>query len=248
MSVPLLQIAKDAMLELARIQVNQTPGPAQQEFLLNLANRILNDWNAERAAVYADQFLTFTIPVGPDSFTIGPTGDFVVGQRPETIDGANIILTNATPHVRSPLAIRDSQWWLGETVPTITSQLPTDLYYNAEWPNGRIFLWPVPTVAYQLEIWTRAVLTYFASMADTFNFPPGYQSALTLTLAEQSASGFGVEASAKTISLAMKARARVWANNDATPSLVTNDFGIEGPRTGGVRSDFNWQTGQVTWR
>ena len=39
-----------------------------------------------------------------------------------------------------------------ERVPTLTGTIPTDLYYEPDWPNGSCFLWPVPTIAWEQAV------------------------------------------------------------------------------------------------
>src|SRR5438445_8386155 len=60
--------------------------------------------------------------------------------RPVYIDDANIVLNNVNPVVRTPIRIRDKDWWMANSVRTVPSSVPTDLYYDDSFPNGRINL------------------------------------------------------------------------------------------------------------
>lgn len=234
------QIVVDAMLEIGAIAAGEALSADDGAYALSKFNRLIDNWNAERAAVYNVSFATYTLTPSLSPHTIGPTGTFVVDQRPVSVEGANIILNNVSPTVKSPLHLRDDQWWLNQRVPGISTTLPTDLYYSPDWPNGSLWLWPIPTVAYGLELETRVLLANVV-LTDTVSLPPGYRDALTLTLAEDLATPYGRALPPALPALAMRARARIFANNDIPPRLVTWDSGM--PQSN-LRPDFNYRTGQ----
>jgi hypothetical protein len=122
----------------------------------------------------------------------------------------------------------------------VTSATPSDLFYSADWPLGGIYLWPVPTTAYTLELEIETLLAAVA-LTDTFSLPQGYQRALRLTLAEHLAPPFGQAISPMTAMHAMDARASIFGNNDTIPTLVTRDAGMPGGGGGG----FNFRSGFV---
>lgn len=239
-------ICTDAAQEIGVLQGGETLGASDGAVWLGLIKRLLNAWNADRRAVYATAFPEFTlIPNQPLGYTtIGPTGDFVVDQRPVSLDGANLILTPSTPTVNTPIKVRDNQWWLKQTTPTLTSTYPTDVYYQPDWPNGKLYFWPVPTFAYDVQLMIRVLLNDAVTLASTFSLPPGYQNAITLTLAEMGQRPFGRPPDPSLTRDASLARAQIFDNNDVTPHLITKDAGMT-PGKGGNRADFNYLTGQV---
>jgi hypothetical protein len=132
--------------------------------------------------------------------------------------------------------MRGSQWWASLTVPELTISIPSDLHYEPDWPNGSIYLYPVPDTAYGLELMTRVVLADL-DLDDDVSLPPGYRDAVTLTLGEMIAPTYP-PAQADSFA-ASKARARIFANNDETPRLATRDSGM--PSAGGSgRSRRGW--------
>jgi hypothetical protein len=104
---------------------------------------------------------------------------------------------------------------------------PSDFWYSADWPLGKLYLYPVPDTDYGLQLWTRVVLAEL-DLDDTLSLPPGYRDAITLTLGEMLAPTYP-PAVAQPVEAA-KARARIFANNDPSPALATADSGI--PRGG----------------
>jgi len=205
--------------------------------------RVLDDLNAERAGVYANRFQTYTLTPALQPHTIGVTGNSptwtVTTARPVSIDGANLVLTDVTPNVYRPLNLRSAEWWRGLPIPTLSTSIPTDLYYNPEWPNGQLYFWPVPDTAWGMQLWMRIVLAD-VGLDDTFTMPQGYRSAITLTLGEYLAPTY--PSAIPQAEAAAKARARIFANNDETPALTTQDSGMPRQSTKN-RTTFNYRTG-----
>jgi len=237
-------IVRDALIEIGVLNAVDPMGAEDAAFGLSKLNRILDNWNAQRSAVYASDFATFTLTPLLAPHTIGPAASSptltVTGNRPVTIEAANIILTTSTPTVRTPLVLRDAQWWANQRVRDVPTTLPTDLFYIPNWPLGELYFWPVPTIAYGLELNYRTVLAQLA-LTDSFNLPPGYQDAITLTLAEDLSGPFRAAVSGQLAQKAAHARAVVFANNDDSPRLVTLDSGMQSGRS--VRPYFNYLTG-----
>ncbi len=208
---------------------------------LSKLTRLLDNWNAERAGVYANTLTTYTLVPNLNPHTIGPSGaTFTVTQRPVSVEAANLVLTNVTPAVHLPLEIiRDSTVWAALTVPAVATAIPSYLYYNADWPNGSLFLYTVPTVAYGLELLVRTTLAAL-TLTSTLSLPPGYRDAITLTLGEMIAAA-NPTAVPNPVAAA-QARARIFANNDELPTLTTNDAGIPSQRGPSGRW-FDWRSG-----
>lgn len=233
----------DALQELGIPGMGQTAASDDQQFALRKLNRLLDNWNADRRAVYASQFTQFTLVPGLLPHTLGPSSaTWTVSQRPVSIDGANLIL-NTTNSPQVPITMREAEWYQGLSVPTLQTSIPTDLYYEPDWPNGSLFFYPVPTVGYAVQLQTRLVLAQLG-LFDTFSLPPGYRDALALTLAEDCASAFGRPADQGLVIKAMQARARIFANNDVTPRLRTWDAGMPGGRRPGSAGNYlnGWQS------
>jgi hypothetical protein len=199
---------------------------------LRVANSIIDQWNAERLRVYADMFVTNTLTPSLQTHTIGPSGTWTQTSRPVSIEGASVLL-GGTDNPKTPIVIRDAQWWNDQTVPSVTAAFPTDLYYQPDWPNGSIVFWPIPTTAYQVELWVRMLLSAVTNPTADFSLPPGYQRAIELTLAEALAPGQGQTFSEEQKTAARDAREIAFGNNVVIPNLRTLDAGMPGSRGGG---------------
>lgn len=213
---------------------------------LLLFNELLDALNADSRAVYNRGFTTFTLTPNLQPHTIGlvanaPTFNVTIG-RPKNVLSANIILPS---NIRSPLDVVDDERWnairagaaAGQAV-TITSSIPRILRYDNGWPNGSLYLWPVPSIAYGIELLTETLLASVTD-ADTLDLPFGYPQALRLTLAELCANTWGQPLPQNLERRARDARAVIWGSNDTIPNLVTRDGGMPGGRGGA----YDYRTG-----
>jgi hypothetical protein len=233
--VTILELVSDALMEIGVLSAVDAPTGEDATLALLRLNKLFDNLNAERRMVYADTFSTFTLTPSLNPHTIGASGGtWTVTSRPESIESANLIISD----IRHPLAIRDAQWWSGISVPEHESDIPTELYYEKAWPLGQVWLYPVPSAAYEIEFVTRVVLASVA-LADDFTMPPGYQDAVTLTLAEDLVAPFRVPMPQNLPMKAVKARGRVWTANAVIPRLRTADDGL-----GGGRSTWDYRTGR----
>ena len=240
-------IATEAAQEIGVIASGETLSAADASVVLGKIKRLLNNWNADRRAVYATSFDTFTLVPNLSPHTIGPTGaTWTMTIRPVSIDGANLVLSNGGTPTNLQIKIRDNQWWLAQTVPTISTTVPTDCYYQPDWPNGKLYFWPVPTAAYDVQLMTRVLLNDVPDLDTTFTLPPGYHDAIVLTTAEDSVSvllGPQTPIPPVVMMTAREASSRIFDNNDQDPRLKTKDSGMQS--SSGRRGDFNFWSGQV---
>jgi len=227
-------IVVDALRELRVLNAVDPPTGEDAELGLFRLNKLLDNLNAEHRSIYASTVTSYTLTPSLNPHTIGDGGSFDTnGQRPESLEAANLVIDG----VRHPITLQDEQWRMGLSTPA-TEGIPTDLYYEKAWPLGKVWLFPVPSTANSLELLTRVVLASLA-LADDFTLPPGYQDALTLTLAEDLSVPMGVQLPPSLARLAQKARSRVWTANSNIPRLRTADFGL-----GGGQSTWDYRTGR----
>ncbi len=243
-SVQASAIITAALKELNAIQAGG-PVPGQQMVDgLELLNNILDDWNADRAKIYADAFLPFTIIPNHQPHTIGPAADWVTTQRPVSIEGIQVILTGGTPPYVY-LKPRDAAWWQAQVAPTVTAAYPTDFYFDATWTAGvgQIYLWPVPTTAYAVQLWCRIVLAQLA-VGTTISLPPGYNYALRMLLAKRWAPSLRKPWTPAQEQLCTRAIEVFEANNTDVPKISTRDAGMPSSRGGDLPS-FMWPYGGI---
>lgn len=241
-----LDVVAQAMQEINSLAQGEVPSNDDASYCLKKLNRMLDEWAAENRYVYSKVFTAYPLTPNLQPHTIGPSGaTFTVSQRPVRIENANIILNSTNPTTRIPLNLRDDDWWSKVRVPGVTSTTPTDLYYSPDWPNGSIYLWPVPTAAYEVEIETWTLLSQLPALTTVVNLPPGYLNAIVCSLAERICSAFGAQPAATLVMEAKNARVAIQGNNAQSPRAMTLDAGMpdKGSRKGGGGGGFNWITG-----
>jgi hypothetical protein len=241
--ITIVELLTDAAIEIGAIAAGETLEADDYALLLRKFNRMMGQWNLREVLKYTVRIDRYTLtPVNQASYSIGRgTGAVFVADRPVRIVRANLVLTNAAPEVRVPLAILDDDDWAAIAVTAITSSIPRALYPDGAYPNENLFLWPEPSVAYDLELFTWQALERFANPSDVVSAPPGYLEAMTLTLAEKICSAFGKTRSEELRDDAAKARAAVVSINSQLPRPVIDSPRLAG-RDGG---QFNFRTGQV---
>jgi hypothetical protein len=236
-----------ALAEIRVKRAGEDLDPHQAALALLVLNELLDAWNITPRAIFSTTISTFTLTPSLQPHTIGVTSASntptfgVTVARPSRIqkDGANLILDN---DIHIPVNVRDHDWWMNVRARSVTSDIPTDLYYDPSWPNGSIYLWPVPTSTYDLELAFDTLLSSVADGAADLDLPQGYQQAVRLTLAELLAPMFGQTASASTMKAARAARLAIFGANTTSPDLITRDAGQPGRGGGG----FNFLTGNVS--
>lgn len=254
-----LQVCTNALYEIGAVSPGEPPDAGDIAFVLSKFNQLLDSWNARSQYIFVLDLLSqspaavpFLLVPGLSPHTIGPANfpnntpapTFVVpSERPVRVKNVNVILNNVSPVVRFPLEKRDKDWWATNRVQTIQTALPTDFYYRPDWPLGSLFFWPVPNYAYGAEIEVETILQGAALLTTVFEFPPGYELAITLTLALLLCPAFEKPPNPILSAAALQARQAIAGLNAEPPRISLDDFG--GPSTGRPRPSFNYHSGLV---
>jgi hypothetical protein len=230
----------DSLVEINAYGPGETPQDRDFEVGKSQLNYMLDEWAARKVYAYNQNFNLYTLTANLQPHTIGPTGVFVVDQRPVRIENAAIVLNASTSPVDVPLNIRDDDWWAGQSVKEITSTVPTDLYYSPAWPNGQLYLWPIPSSANGLRLETWQLISQVSNVSASLSLPPGYKLAMMASLAEMLCGPFERPFPTGLQMKAMNARKAIQGNNDQSKRISTYDVGMPG---GLRRGDFNYKTG-----
>lgn len=246
-----LDLITDAMIEIGMIAPGDIVDAESGQWAFRQLNNLLDVWAARKAYVYSTNFTQYTLIPNHSPHTIGPTGDFVVAQRPVRIESCAVRLNFSGSFVDSPrLNIRDADWWAANSVKEITSSICTDLYYDASWDNGNLYFWPIPNVALPVLLETWQAIAQLDAITDPIGgpggadtLPQGYRAAIIFTLAQMLCPGAQKEASPELIAKVREANKAVFGNNNPPPRIATQDAGM--PKKGaGKKANFNWVSGQ----
>lgn len=221
------ELIQSALDEIQAVGIGQTMDIADANLGLRYLNRMLDSWSLRQLFVYKQEITRYNItPVNQTSYTIGPTGNFVA-ERPTKITGAFIVVVGGTaPLPRYKLEIIETAAdWAELSATQYAAEIPSKLYYDKAYPDGRLWLWGYPATANDLELVTWDQLSAFNDLADSVSLPPGYEEAIMYSLAEKLCGPFEKEVPAELARQARRARALI-AQFNSKPPRLSADSGI----------------------
>jgi hypothetical protein len=171
-------------------------------------NMMLDGWSNESLMMYHMLSESFTLVPGQSAYTIGIGGDFNT-ERPISIESATIKVNG----VDWPVATMAYDDWSAIRLKTLTTSFVEYLYLDNTYPLGTVNLYPVPSNAYSLTLYSRKPFTQFTSLTDPLDLPPGYARALKFGLAIEIAPEFQTTAGDDVKKLYMAAKAALKRTN-----------------------------------
>jgi hypothetical protein len=180
------QLVKRSMQMIGSLGSGVTPtGDEVADGLLTL-NAMVEEWATQGLTMYAVTRYTKVLVASQASYTIGASGGNITAPWPFQIEAALLRDTSVTPNLEVPLNILDLQEWQALTQRSTTGTWPTDLYYNASFPLGTIYLYPVGTSTDRtLVLDLPTPVSSFASADTVIALPPGYDKLLRYNLAKE---------------------------------------------------------------
>ena len=161
---------------------------------LAVLNKILDSWNQRRELIYEVSRNEFVLTANQNPHTIGllttggSAGNINV-VRPQRIEEASVIPNNQTMEL--PVNILSNEQYRDIPNKGLSASYPTDLWYEREWPLGKIWLYPTPSEAAKLIFYVWKQLPSGMELADHFSVPPGYLRAIRYNLAVEIAPEHG---------------------------------------------------------
>jgi hypothetical protein len=176
-------------------------------------NRMLSSWSIEGLvinAVTAESPLTLT--PGDATVTLGSGGD--ITARPVEIVRA-VIRSGTTDY---PLSLLTATEYADLSQKSLQSNYPVALYDDGGYPLRTLTLYPVPSAAYSLVLFTKRALTAL-TLNDAVSLPDGYERAIVYNGALELAPEYGKAASAEVVKAAMESKAAIKLVNGKAPNL-----------------------------
>lgn len=207
MSTTVRDIIKLALKDAGVVGVGQSPLAEDTNDAFTKLNWMISQWQRKRWIIYhlVDLALTST---GAQTYTVGPTGDFVTSVRPDKLEAAFFRqLINSQPNqVDYPLTIIPSREDYSRIALKKLQTFPQAIFYDAGYPNGTIYPWPVPqSVIYEIHLVVKSPLQSFANLSDVVNLPEEYYSAIHLNLVVRLWAQYGMQPDPNVLGLARDA-------------------------------------------
>jgi len=206
---------------------------------LSALNEMLESWSTERLLVPATVEELFDLVVDQTQYTMGPSANFNT-TRPIKIEKAFLREIGASNNTDIPMLIINSDEWGDIVVKAVTSSIPLYVYPERTYPNETLNIWPVPSVANKIGIYSTKILTALAALTTTVAFPPGYYRALKYSLALELAPEYARQIDPNIMRVARESKANIKRVNK-TPQYLSSDAALMSPDTA-----FDWRTGGTT--
>lgn len=196
---------------------------------LKSLSMMINSWSSMGDLIYTETTDSYAMTAGDGVYTIGATGDIAVA-RPTRITAAYV----TSGGVDSPLEIIDAKKYADIPIKTLQG-IPEQIYFESNYPNATLRLYPVPSAADTLVLYSEKPLTEYTALTTTLSLPPGYERALKYNLAVEIAPEYGKQASATVQKIAIQSKNAIQNNNNrydseklvADPALIaTGTFNI----------------------
>jgi hypothetical protein len=187
--VKIVDFCKTALTRILMDSSSATPKitPPQLNGAINELNLITDSWNADGGTIYTQQFYTFPLTAGQQTYTIGPsnTANFNTGTqpRPSYLEFASYQLTTGEfPFIDLPMRILDASEWASIVVKDISTTVGFYIYMDEAYPLANVNIWPFPSTAGNLVLTTWSSLNSALGENDSISLPPGYARGLSLEL------------------------------------------------------------------
>jgi hypothetical protein len=203
---------------------------------LESLNQMIDGWSNESLMLYHVTREQFTCIPAHNPHTIGLSGDFVTSV-PMNIEAATVTV-KGTDYPVLPIDYDD---YAVIKLKTLQNVYPEYFYLDKASPVlANLYMYPVPSTASTINLYSRKPLTNFASLTDNLTLPPGYERALKYSLAVELAPEYQVSAGQDVIALAIAAKASLKRTNKRPLTLQIDPAAL----TVSGKRRFNIYTGQ----
>lgn len=182
-------LAQASLEEIGVYAPGESINDADAERVLDQLIKMMDSWSGETLACFAILEQSKALTVGKSAYTIGTSGSpDINATRPlKIIDGPGraYVVDGNTVKYYVDVVERDV-WNMKTQQGNQTSQIPSILFYDPQYPLGIINIYPVPSSAGYTLYWDTyqqlnagAILT----LDSAISFPPGYEAGIQHNLA-----------------------------------------------------------------
>ena len=209
------KLVKAALRKLGVIESGEELKGNELADALEEMNRMLDNWNTEELLVHVVNRNAWTISAATSTLEIGPGGS-LDQIRPQRIEPGQVFIKEN--EIEYPTTIWQLDRWTRIADKTTTGR-PHIIYYEANHPLGKIYLWPVTDKNYDIVIYSWELLGQISNINQQMAFPPGYADAIMWELAKRLAPEYGKPVPSTVKDGAREGKANVKRINSQTPEL-----------------------------
>jgi hypothetical protein len=214
MTTTSLDIIKRSMRLLGVYAIGEDPTDAEAQDGLTALNALIGSFSNETLLVYAKTLDSISLAQGTSSVAVGPSGTTVT-TRPVHVLTDSYISVNGVDY---PLELWTEQQYNSIGVKSMQG-LPAGIWVKPDMPDVTVCLWPVPSEAMTLKLWSAKPITGTLTLATSLSLPPGYERMLAYVLAEDMAPEYQVEPSPTVVRKASAARKVLKRTNAEIPQM-----------------------------
>ena len=171
-------ILQDALIFVGAYAQGQTPNTDDMSLAFRIINRKIDSLSAEKLSMVglmrSGYPLTGTIVYG-----YGPGQVWSKITRPIKIRSASVQATNGT---EKPCRIATSDQWGAVPDKSRTGVFVEDMFYDAGYPTGNIYVSPIPNSG-SMVLWTFEAIPQLLSQTGTVDLAPGYTETIVMIAA-----------------------------------------------------------------
>lgn len=176
------------------------------------------------AMIYAKTLDSIALSASVASITVGPSGTVITARPVRVLPESYIDLSG----VSFPLQVLSLQEYTDIAVKA-SSGIPVGIYVQPDMPNVTVTLWPVPSQAMTLNLWSDKLVASFPSLTTVVSLPPGYENALAPMLAVELAPEYEIAVPDAVAKLAARGRRVIKRTNVQVPRLTLDIPGMGSP-------------------
>lgn len=210
-------LIKGSLRLLGVLASGEAPDADMQADGLSVLNEMLDSWSTESLAVYTMPSREVSLTAGQGSYTIGTSGDLAI-SRPLKVKAAYA----KQGSTETPIEILSLNEWAAVSPKDTQGTIPTKIYFEGSYPLQTMKVWPVPSEAVSIVLYSWEPLTSFTNASNDIEFPPGYLKALRFNLAIALAPEYGVPAPNEVVMEADRAKRNIERMNAKPLYLESN--------------------------
>jgi hypothetical protein len=200
----------------------ESPTSSAASDALSTLNDMIQGWQAQQIPMHAITRVVEPIIASQTTYTIGSGGN-INRAWPYRIERAGLLMGSPDPDVEVPIRVMLEQEWQGLAVKSMTSTMPTAVYYSPTYPLGTLYPYPVPTDATNsLILYLPEPVSTLSTLNTIISLPPGYERMLRYNLAVELSAEYGRPVDPVVQNMAAKTLADIMRVN-FRPSLLRVD-------------------------
>lgn len=215
------ELITSALKKIGVVGVGQTPLAEDLNDGLDELNNMIGQWNSTRYMLY--HLVTSSVScTGATSYSIGPSGNINVSERPSLIESA-FLRQNTSPAANSidyPLKMLPSREDYNLIAMKGLAALSQYFFYDAAYPLGLIYPYPLPSNQYSLYVTYRMLLSGFTDLNQEIALPGEYMQALVYNLAGLLCTSYDKPVPDAVVAIAKSSKLTIKGNYAQIPNAV----------------------------